>query len=143
MDAVSTKRASGPGRILVMVYAIFALSAGARGGVQIATKFDHAPIAYLLSVAAALVYLLNAIFLGRESVQSWRIARAMCLIELAGVVAVGVASLVVPQEFPDPTVWSRFGIGYAFVPLLLPVLGLAWLGRTRPRVIDTNHDRTQ
>lgn len=114
-----------------MVYAIFALSAGARAAVQIATKFEHAPVAYILSAVAACIYLLNAIFLGRESASSWRIARALCLVELAGVVTVGIASLVVPQELPDATVWSRFGIGYAFVPLVLPILGLAWLGRTR------------
>lgn len=131
MDAMSG-RGSGPGRILVMVYAIFALAASARAGVQIATKFDHAPVAYVLSAVAALIYLLNAIFLGRASAASWRLARALCLVELVGVLAVGVASLVVPQEFPDATVWSRFGIGYGFVPLVLPVLGLAWLGRTRP-----------
>ena len=131
MDAM-TRRGSGPGRILVMVYAIFALAASARAGVQIATKFEHAPVAYVLSAVAALIYLLNAVFLGRESTSSWKVARALCLTELVGVIAVGVASLVVPQEFPDATVWSRFGIGYGFVPLVLPILGLAWLGRTRP-----------
>ncbi|WP_153502791.1 hypothetical protein [Cumulibacter manganitolerans] len=131
MDTMSA-RGTGPGRILVMVYAIFALAAGARAGVQIATKLQHAPVAYVLSAVAALIYLLNAIFLGRASASSWRVARALCLVELVGVLAVGTASLVVPQEFPDATVWSRFGIGYGFVPLVLPILGLAWLGRTRP-----------
>ena len=130
MDSMIS-RGSGPGRILVMVYAIFALSAGARDRVQIATKFEHAPIAYVLSAVAAAIYLVNAILLGRSSLSTWKLARALCLVELAGVIAVGVASLVVPQEFPDATVWSRFGIGYAFVPLVLPILGLAWLGRTR------------
>ena len=130
MDSMIS-RGSGPGRILVMVYAIFALSAGARAAVQIATKFEHAPIAYVLSAVAAAIYLVNAILLGRSSLSTWKLARALCLVELAGVIAVGVASLVVPQEFPDATVWSRFGIGYAFVPLVLPILGLAWLGRTR------------
>lgn len=115
-----------------MVYAIFALSAGARAAVQIATKFDHAPVAYVLSALAALIYLLNAVFLGRSSASSWRTARALCVVELLGVLAVGTASLLLPQEFPDATVWSRFGIGYGLVPLVLPILGLAWLGRTRP-----------
>jgi hypothetical protein len=29
-------------------------------------------------------------------------------------------------------VWSLYGIGYGFVPLVLPILGLLWLARTRP-----------
>jgi hypothetical protein len=29
-------------------------------------------------------------------------------------------------------VWSLFGRGYGFIPLLLPVLGLVWLYRRRP-----------
>ena len=31
-----------------------------------------------------------------------------------------------PDAFPDKTVWSHFGQGYGFVPLVLPVLGLLW-----------------
>ena len=39
---------------------------------------------------------------------------------------VGTASFLVPDAFPDQTVWSHFGQGYGFVPLVLPVLGLLW-----------------
>ena len=39
----------GPGRVLIAIYALFALAASARAGVQIATKFDNAPVAYVLS----------------------------------------------------------------------------------------------
>jgi hypothetical protein len=28
-------------------------------------------------------------------------------------------------------VWSTYGIGYGFVPLILPIVGLAWLWHTR------------
>lgn len=126
------KRATGPGRILVLVYGIFAVAAGARAGVQIATRFEEAPVAYLLSALAALVYLINAVFLSRESASSWIAARAMCILELVGVIGVGTASLVAPDAFPDATVWSQFGLGYGMVPLALPILGLLWLNRTRP-----------
>jgi hypothetical protein len=34
-------------------------------------------------------------------------------------------------EFPDQTVWSLYGVGYGFVPLVLPVLGLLRLRATR------------
>ena len=40
--------------------------------------------------------------------------------ELAGVLVVGATSLLVPEEFPDATVWSEFGAGYGYVPLVLP-----------------------
>jgi hypothetical protein len=31
------------------------------------------------------------------------------------------------SAFPDATVWSDFGYGYVFLPLILPVTGLLWL----------------
>ncbi|GAA0260023.1 hypothetical protein [Cryptosporangium japonicum] len=121
--------AHGPGRVLVAVYGLFTLAAGARAGVQLATKFSEAPIAYLLSAFAALVYLGATVALAR---QWWRAALVCCSIELVGVLAVGTASLLLSQDFPDATVWSDYGSGYGFVPLVLPVLGLIWLWRTRP-----------
>jgi hypothetical protein len=45
------------------------------------------------------------------------------------VLIVGVLSLVAPQLFAHPSVWSHFGSGYLFIPLVLPVLGLIWLRR--------------
>lgn len=122
---------TGPGRVLVGVYGLFALAAGARAGVQIATKFDQAPVAYLLSALAAAIYLVATVGLVRGGVGGRRLAMVCLAIELAGVLAVGTASLLVPNAFPDATVWSDFGRGYGFVPLVLPVLGLLWLRRTR------------
>ncbi|MFI5954696.1 hypothetical protein [Cryptosporangium sp. NPDC051539] len=124
--------AHGPGRVLIGVYGLFALAATARAGVQIATKFSEAPLAYLLSAFAGLVYVAATVALAREGLRWWRIAVVCCSIELAGVLAVGTASLLVPDDFPDQAVWSEFGSGYGFVPLVLPVLGLIWLRRTRP-----------
>lgn len=117
----------GPGRMLITVYGIFAVAATARSAVQLATRFDQAPIAYLLSAFAAVVYVLATVALALDS---RRIALVACAVELVGVLAIGTASLLVPQAFPDATVWSFFGVGYGFVPLVLPVLGLLWLRRT-------------
>jgi cytochrome bd-type quinol oxidase subunit 2 len=119
---------SGPGRALIGVYALFAVAAGARSGVQIATRFAEAPVAYLLSAVAAVIYLVAAVALARSA---RAVALACCLVELAGVLAVGTASLLLPAAFPDETVWSAYGRGYGFVPLVLPVLGLLWLRRAR------------
>ncbi|POM23428.1 hypothetical protein BTM25_45810 [Actinomadura rubteroloni] len=120
----------GPGRLLVAVYGIFALAAGARAAVQIATKFGEAPLAYVLSAFAAVVYVLATAALAIGGRASRRVAVAACSVELAGVLAVGTLSLADPAAFPDATVWSGYGRGYGFVPLVLPVAGLVWLWRT-------------
>jgi hypothetical protein len=120
---------TGPGRLLVAIYALFALSASARAAVQIATKFSHAPVAYLLSGFAAAVYILATVTLTVGSPAARRIAVLSCSTELAGVLVVGTWSLADPATFPDATVWSGYGSGYGFVPLVLPVFGLLWLRR--------------
>ncbi|RKS69102.1 hypothetical protein BZB76_6241 [Actinomadura pelletieri DSM 43383] len=122
--------AGGPGRLLVAVYAVFALAAGARAGVQIATRFSDAPLAYSLSAFAAAVYVLATVALARGGRTSFRVAVAACTTELVGVLVVGSLSVADPDAFPDETVWSGFGRGYGFVPLVLPVVGLLWLRRT-------------
>jgi hypothetical protein len=116
--------------VLVAVYAVFALSASARAGVQLATRFAEAPVPYLLSALAAAVYVLATIGLARSTAASRRVALVSCTVELVGVLAVGTASLLDPDAFPDATVWSDYGRGYGFVPLVLPVLGLLWLRHT-------------
>ncbi len=121
---------TGPGRVLVGLYALFALAAGARAGVQIATRFSEAPLAYLLSAAAAAIYVLATVGFVRGGPGGRRMAMVCCSIELVGVLAVGTISVFAPGAFPDETVWSGFGRGYGFVPLVLPVLGLLWLRRT-------------
>jgi hypothetical protein len=121
----------------VAIYGLFALSASARAGVQIGTKFGHAPVAYLLSAFAGVVYILATVTLAVGSPAARRIAVLSCSVELAGVLAVGTWSLADPATFPDATVWSDYGSGYGFVPLVLPVFGLLWLrywsGRARTR----------
>jgi hypothetical protein len=118
---------TGPGRLLVAVYGLFALSASARAAVQIATKFSHAPVAYVLSAFAGAVYILATVTLANGSPAARRIAVLSCSVELAGVLAVGTWSLLDKATFPDATVWSGYGSGYGFVPLVLPVFGLLWL----------------
>lgn len=124
---------SGPGRLLVAVYAVFAVSAGARAGVQLATRFDEAPVAYLLSALAAAVYLLATVALARSGSVSRGVALAAITFELVGVLVVGTISLACPSAFPEATVWSAYGRGYGYIPAVLPVLGLLWLRRTAPR----------
>jgi cytochrome bd-type quinol oxidase subunit 2 len=127
-------RRSGPGRILITVYGVFAVAATSRAAVQIATKFHDAPVAYLLSAFAAVVYIVATVTLARSGRTSYRIAVTSCSVELAGVILIGTYSLLDKAAFPDATVWSGYGEGYGFVPLVLPVLGLLWLRRTAQTV---------
>ncbi|WP_104168783.1 hypothetical protein [Arthrobacter sp. SX1312] len=117
---------------MIAVYGVFALAATARAGFQIATKFGEAPLAYLLSAVAAVVYIVATVSLARPGARAYRISVIAVTTELVGVVAVGLLSVFDAQAFPSETVWSAFGRGYGFVPLILPVLGLLWLRRNQP-----------
>lgn len=124
-----TRRAlGGPGVVLVVVYGVLALAATGRSVLQILSYYDRAPLAYILSAVAAAVYILATWCLARGG--RWvRVGVVACTIELVGVLVVGTASYLLPEAFPDKTVWSHFGQGYGFVPLVLPVLGLLWFRR--------------
>lgn len=125
-------KSSGFGRVLIVVYGIFSLSAGVRSLYQIATQFGTAPLAYLLSLFSAAVYVLAAVALTRTGARWHRIAAAAVLVELLGVLGIGAWTVATPELFADETVWSHFGAGYGYIPLLLPIVGLIWLWRTRP-----------
>jgi hypothetical protein len=121
----------GFGRVLVAVYGLFALAATSRSAVQLATGFNQARLAYLLSAFAAIVYIVATVSLGRGGVTSRRLATVAISIELVGVLVVGATSMLFPSAFPHATVWTGFGSGYGFVPLVLPFVGLWWLRHTR------------
>lgn len=125
-----TRRAigSGPGILLVLAYGTLALAATGRSVLQILEYFERAPLAYLLSALAAVVYIAAtwALVTDRR-----RLAQVTITVEAVGVLAVGALSYLVPDLFPDKTVWSHFGSGYGFLPLVLPFVGLWWLARNR------------
>ena len=123
----STRISAGPGRLIVAIYAIFALAATARASYQLLSKFSDAPVAYSLSALAALIYIVATIALARNNRS---LARAALVFELAGVLVVGTLSLVLPIEFQHATVWSLYGLGYGCIPLLLPIVGLWWLRKS-------------
>ena len=131
MSTRSAARKLGAGQILIVVYAILAIAATGRSVFQILTKFDTAPIAYVLSAVAAVVYLLATIALVRSASGWFVFAFATVSFELAGVLVVGLLSVLDPVLFPADTVWSFFGRGYGFIPLILPILGLLYLIRQR------------
>ena len=123
--SMGSYHASGPGKLIAVLYGVFTLSAGARAGYQLVRKFDEAPLAILLSLLSAVIYAVAAVALAR------RVALVTISAELAGVLGVGALSLAAPHLFPLASVWSHFGQGYGFIPLVLPVVGLWWLFHSR------------
>ena len=120
--------------LVVVVYLILTVAALGRSGFQIATKFDQAPLAYTLSAFSAVVYVVATIALIRGG-RVWNVIGWVTLsIEFAGVISVGIVSLTYPVLFPHDTVWSAFGRGYLFIPLILPVVGMFYL-YTRSRKV--------
>ena len=120
---------TGPGRVLIAVYAVFAVSATARAAYQLLREFEQAPLAYSLSAMAASIYILATIALAKPEFH--KLAQGAILFELVGVISVGILSFAQPELFAHPSVWSKFGQGYGFVPLVLPILGLIWLRKAR------------
>ncbi|MEV7524848.1 hypothetical protein [Streptomyces sp. NPDC091371] len=118
---------SGPGLLLVWLYGVMVVGALSRSAYQISTAFDRAPLAYSLSAVAALVYAFITYSLVRGGEKARRAALLCCAAELAGVLAVGAWTLVRPEAFPEATVWSDFGMGYLFIPVILPITGMLWL----------------
>lgn len=137
-DAAPT--GSGPGRVLVLVYGVFAVAATGRSSVQLVQEADRAPLAYGLSAFAALVYVVATVCLARPGPMTTRLAWLACGVELVGVAVVGSLTAMSPELFPDDTVWSLFGQGYGYVPAVLPLLGLAWL-RHATRQVPTPSPR--
>ncbi|MEU6808753.1 hypothetical protein ABZ920_07040 [Streptomyces sp. NPDC046831] len=132
-----TRLVSGPGMLLVWLYGVMVVGAVSRSVVQIATDFGRAPLAYTLSAVAGVVYGFITYSLVRGGETARRAALVCCAAELLGVLTVGTWTLVEPSAFPDATVWSDYGMGYLFIPVLLPVSAMYWLRTARTGRAET------
>ncbi len=126
MERKSSSR--GIGTVVIAIYAIFSLSATVRALYQLTRKFDEAPLAYSLSLLAGLIYIVATYALISRK---YGLAKKTLYFELFGVTLVGFLSLLIPELFAHPSVWSYFGMGYGFIPLVLPIFGLWWLRRSK------------
>jgi hypothetical protein len=135
-------RRHGPGRVILALYLVFVIGTVSRSAAQISTRFEEAPLAYTLSAFAAAVYVVALASLSLGGRAAWWVSLVALSVELAGVLVVGTWSYVAPEMFPDATVWSHFGQGYLFIPLVLPVVGLWWLLSERgSRAVTTSARR--
>ena len=121
-------KSRGVGTVVIAVYGVFALSASVRASYQLLRKYEEAPLAYWLSLLAAVVYIVATFALAKRK---YDLANKTLMFELAGVLIIGTLSLTVPSLFDHPSVWSYFGMGYGFIPLLLPIFGLWWVRRVK------------
>jgi len=120
----------GPGRLLLSLYGVFTVAALSRAIVQISMQFGEAPLAYTLSLLAGIIYAVITVALWRGGEAARKVALVSCTVELIGVLVVGTMTVVDSAAFPDQTVWSDYGIGYLFLPVIVPVTGLLWLRRS-------------
>jgi hypothetical protein len=118
----------GVGTLVIAIYGVFALSASVRASYQLLRKYEEAPLAYWLSLLAAVVYIIATFAL---AIGKYDLANKTLVFELAGVLLIGTLSLTVPSLFAHPSVWSYYGMGYGFIPLLLPMFGLWWVRRVK------------
>jgi hypothetical protein len=99
--------------------------------------YHAAPVPITLSAVSGVIYVLATIALILPGSAWYRVAWITISFELLGVLVIGSLSLAVPSIFAGSaevsfgTVWSYYGIGYLFIPLALPILGMLWLRRTR------------
>ncbi|MDO5721047.1 MAG: hypothetical protein Q4P06_00675 [Actinomycetaceae bacterium] len=89
----------------------------------------------LVSVLAGLGYVLAAIALSHNGRRMRKVAGACIGFELSGVLITGIVGLGVPQIGQVRNLWANFGQQYWFIPLILPLLGIAWLWWSNPRRI--------
>lgn len=121
--------------VLIVVYSILGLAAAGRATVQILEQFSDAPVAYTLSAVSAALYVLIAVALWRR----WHtVALIGSSVELAGVLVVGTLGIIDSGLWPDETVWTGYGSGYGWVPVLLPLAALFFLIKGRQRGETTN-----
>ncbi len=117
--------------MILALYVVFVIGSVSRATAQILTRYDEAPLAYTLSAIAAGIYVVATVALALPGRRAWLVSVVAISIELIGVLSVGTWSVLQPERFADASVWSHYGQGYLFIPLVLPIIGLWWLFRSR------------
>lgn len=117
--------------LLTLVYGFWAVAALSRAIYQYLVRRPESFVPTHISAFVGALYLLILLGLRRRSRRAWSITFALLVVELAGVLVVGAVDLIW-RPFPYTTVWSGFGAGYLYIPLVLPIVGIWWMLRARP-----------
>ena len=126
------KTARGASDVLGFFYGLWAFSALGRSSWEYLFKQNVTTyVPAHLSTFVGLLYILIIVGLRRRSPRWWWVTLGLLTVELAGVLIVGTIDLIRP--FAYATVWSQYGRGYFFMPLVLPFVGLWWMLRRETR----------
>ncbi len=124
----------GASDALALFYGLWAVSALGRALYQYIVRRPPDLTPTHISAFVGALYLLIIIGLRRRSPRAWWATLALLGIELAGVLLVGTVD-VVWRPFPYASVWSGYGAGYFYMPLILPIAGLWWLLQRETREV--------
>lgn len=123
----------GDGQVaLLAAYSILAFAAVGRSTYELVFKFNDAPVPYIFSTLAAVIYLVACWAIWRGDALGVRVGKIACTIELLGVLTIGTLTTVGDSAFDVGTVWSFYGLDYGWLPLVVPALALWWLFRQDP-----------
>jgi hypothetical protein len=117
---------------LLAAYSILAFAAVGRSTYELIFKFNEAPVAYLLSTFAAIVYVVGAWAIWSGTRRAIMIGRISCTFEMIGVLVVGTLTTFGSSLITVDTVWSYYGRDYGWLPLVIPGLALWWLYSQHP-----------
>jgi hypothetical protein len=128
------KVSRGASDTLAFFYGLWAFSALGRSSYEYLFKNPRPAnlVPAHLSTFVGVLYIFIIVGLRRRTPRAWWVTLALLIVELSGVLIVGTLD-VVWHAFPYATVWSQYGKGYFFMPLLLPFVGLAYMLRRETR----------
>jgi hypothetical protein len=129
----TTKASRSASDILGFFYGLWAFSALGRSSWEYLFKQNvttYAPAH--LSTFVGVLYIFIIVGLRHRSPRWWWATLVLLAVELVGVLIVGTIDIIW-HPFPYATVWSSYGRGYFFMPLLLPFAGLWWMLRKETR----------
>lgn len=115
---------------LALLYIFWAVALCSRAAWQYTTRSGNIWPTHL-SLLAGCIYIAIAVWAWRGQRRALQVG---LISELAGVVLVSIGEHIWP--LPYASAWSSFGVGYLWMPILLPLLGLFHLHRQQTRQLD-------